>query len=364
MHPPLVVIGAAHAAPSVALLEQLDVMARQQLRDLHARDARFVEQRCDRAAHQRAWIVRVHCSKMSPGARVRTPRSIAVSSARTASASTCASGASTPPVIGDVANTTSPSNGVATGVMRRYSAALAARASAAERRDVETRVRRHDAERRAATGERVESRRLRPSSREPRRAVDPRADRVARTGDDLAGSVAHVAERVHHRDRPHLEIARARRGAAESTLHRASRSRGLPDRGAGSGTDRALDDVGRRVLARVVRHCRRRTRVESAERREVEQHGSGDDRHDSRADVEAASALLHPPHHARGRVEPVGGPATRAGSRRRDRRAVPARAARARACPWRGPRWRHRTGTPRSAPRITVHPVAPATSVA
>jgi hypothetical protein len=50
---------------------------------------------------------------------VRTLRSIAISSARTASASICATLAVTPPLTGAVANTTSPSKGVAAGVMRR-----------------------------------------------------------------------------------------------------------------------------------------------------------------------------------------------------------------------------------------------------
>src|SRR5215207_174110 len=130
MHPPFVLVAPAHAAPAVALLEHLDGVTAQQLGDLNARDARRVEEWRDGALHDGACEFQGHRSKMSLAATVRTLRSIAISRARTASASICATLAGTPPFTGEVANTTSPSKGVAAGVMRRYSAALAARASA------------------------------------------------------------------------------------------------------------------------------------------------------------------------------------------------------------------------------------------
>ena len=119
MHPPFVAVGTLHAAPPVALLEEPDGMPREELGDLDAGDARLVEQRRDGASHDGARSLDGHDHKMSPGAAARTLRSIAVSSARTASASTCAMFASTASAIGAVAKITSPSNGVATGVMRR-----------------------------------------------------------------------------------------------------------------------------------------------------------------------------------------------------------------------------------------------------
>jgi hypothetical protein len=119
MHPSFVPVGALHAPPAVTLLEQLDGVPGEELGDLDAGDARLLEQRCHGASHDGARSLDAHHCKMSPGAAARTLRSIAVSSARTPSASTWAMLASTPSEIGAVAKITSPSNGVATGVIRR-----------------------------------------------------------------------------------------------------------------------------------------------------------------------------------------------------------------------------------------------------
>ena len=119
MHPSFVQVAPAHAAPAFALLEHLHGVAAEQLGDLYAGDAWCLEERRDGALHDREREFQGHRSKMSFAATVRTLRSIAISSARTASASICAELAGTPPLTGAVANTTSPSKGVAAGVMRR-----------------------------------------------------------------------------------------------------------------------------------------------------------------------------------------------------------------------------------------------------
>ena len=119
VQPTLVFVRSAHAVPVVALLEQRHLAAGDELRDLRAGDAGLGEHRRHRGAHDGARGRVRHALRMSPGARVRTARSIASSSARTASVSTWAGGAAMPRSSGAVAKTTSPSKAVATGVMRR-----------------------------------------------------------------------------------------------------------------------------------------------------------------------------------------------------------------------------------------------------
>ena len=63
MHPPFVPVGAPHAAPAVALLEELDGMPGEQLGDLDAGDARLVEQRRDGASHDGARSLDAHESQ-------------------------------------------------------------------------------------------------------------------------------------------------------------------------------------------------------------------------------------------------------------------------------------------------------------
>src|SRR5438552_4283957 len=138
MDPAFVLVHAAREKPIVLLLEQLDRMSCEALRDLRARDVRLGVHRRDRRAHDRAaghLQAKHHVASARPGipalpGAFGTPRSVASSSAAVAGT---ASGINVPrsPSGSHNANTTSPSNDVPTGVMRLNSAAPAPRASCA-----------------------------------------------------------------------------------------------------------------------------------------------------------------------------------------------------------------------------------------
>src|SRR6478735_3748370 len=127
--PALVLVRSTHAVPVVPLLQELQPPSGDELGNLGAGHASLGEHWRHRRTDRGARGIVIHPFRISPGARVRTARSIAISRASTASASTCVAGAETSLAVGEVAKTTSPSNDVPTGVMRRKSAALAARAT-------------------------------------------------------------------------------------------------------------------------------------------------------------------------------------------------------------------------------------------
>ena len=157
-------------------------MPREELGDLDAGDARLFEQRRDGASHDGVRSLDAHDHKMSPGAAARTLRSIAVSSARTASASTCATLASTASAIGAVAKITSPSNGVADGSDASIERRARRSRECAQRRAVERRVRGDDAQGRAPAGQLSESVGAGTAARErtPRRRATTRRGRGPR----------------------------------------------------------------------------------------------------------------------------------------------------------------------------------------
>src|SRR6185503_14418850 len=95
--------------------------------------------------------------------------------------------------------------------------------------------------------------------------------------------------------------------AADTAFHRAFAAGHLADGCPGSGADTALEKTDRlRGIACRVGHVGRWPRVRSAEGKEVEDDGRGNDRNDEITHGMPALVLLHPAHNAGGSVESEG----------------------------------------------------------